>query len=135
MPKDIRQIEGIGKSYAEKLKSIGISTVEELLEKGATSKGREEIAEKIGISSKVVLKWVNKADLMRVRGIGEEYADLLEAAGVDTVPELSRRNPENLYEKIVEVNKEKKLVRQLPGVNKVAKWVEEAKKLPKKVTY
>ncbi|WP_457570075.1 DUF4332 domain-containing protein [Desulfurobacterium sp.] len=135
MAKKITEIEGIGSTYAEKLAQIGITSVEELLEKGATAKGREEIAEKTGISKKVILNWVNRADLMRVKGIGEEYADLLEAAGVDSVPELARRNPENLYQKLKEVNEQKKLVRQIPSVKQIEKWIEQAKELPKKVTH
>ncbi|OMH40484.1 DUF4332 domain-containing protein [Desulfurobacterium indicum] len=135
MAKKITEIEGIGSAYAEKLAQIGITSVEELLEKGATAKGREEIAEKTGISKKVILNWVNRADLMRVKGIGEEYADLLEAAGVDSVPELARRNPENLYQKLKEVNEQKKLVRQIPSVKQIEKWIAQAKELPKKVTH
>ena len=135
MARKITEIEGIGNVYAEKLQEIGITTVEELLEKGSTAKGREEIAEKTGISKKLILEWVNKADLMRIKGVGEEYADLLEAAGVDTVSELARRNPKNLYEKLIEVNEQKKLVRQLPSLNQIEKWIEEAKTLPRKITY
>ncbi len=135
MATKIIEIEGIGKSYAVKLEAAGIKTVEDLLEKGATAKGREKISEKTGISTKLILEWVNKADLMRIKGIGQEYADLLEAAGVDTVPELSRRNPQNLFEKLKEVNEEKKLVRQLPSLKKIENWVEQAKNLPKKVTH
>ena len=135
MARKITEIEGIGNVYAEKLQEIGITTVEELLEKGYTAKGREEIAEKTGISKKLILEWVNKADLMRIKGVGEEYADLLEAAGVDTVTELARRNPKNLYEKLIEVNEQKKLVRQLPSLNQIEKWIEEAKTLPRKITY
>ncbi|WP_457568470.1 DUF4332 domain-containing protein [Desulfurobacterium sp.] len=135
MGRKITDIEGIGDAYAEKLAEIGITTVEDLLEKGATAKGREEIAEKTGISKKVILNWVNRADLMRIKGVGEEYADLLEAAGVDSVPELARRNPENLHAKLVEVNEQKKLVRQLPSVKQIENWIEQAKKLPRKVTH
>ncbi len=129
------EIEGIGEAYAAKLIEIGISTTQELLEKGATPRGRAEIAEKTGISPKLILRWVNRADLIRVKGVGEEYADLLEMSGVDTVPELAQRNPDNLYQKLVEVNAEKKLVRQLPGRAQVADWVEQAKQLPRKIEY
>ncbi len=135
MARKITEIEGIGQKYSEKLKEIGITTVEELLEKGATPKGREEIAQKTGVSKKLVLSWVNKADLMRIKGVGQEYADLLEASGVDTVVELSHRNAENLYEKMKKVNEEKKLVRQLPSLKQVQDWIEQAKQLPRKVTY
>ena len=100
----ISDIEGIGATYAQKLSDIGIKTAEALLKQGATKKGRKEIAEKSSIADKQILKWVNRADLSRIKGIGEEYADLLEVAGVDTVPELGQRNAENLYNKMVEVN-------------------------------
>jgi predicted flap endonuclease-1-like 5' DNA nuclease len=128
-------VEGIGESYAQKLVGAGISTTQALLEKGASPQGRKEIAEKTGISPKLILQWVNHVDLFRVKGIGEEYADLLEAAGVDTVPELAQRNPESLYQKLAQVNQEKKLVRQLPSVTQVGGWVEQAKQLPRKITY
>ncbi|HHH41924.1 MAG TPA: DUF4332 domain-containing protein [Chloroflexi bacterium] len=128
-------VEGIGEVYAQKLKEAGIETTEALLEKGATPQGRQEIAEQTGISKTLILKWVNRVDLFRVKGIGEEYADLLEAAGVDTVPELAQRNPENLYRKLVEVNEAKRLVRQLPSQAQVEDWVEQAKQLPRVITY
>jgi predicted flap endonuclease-1-like 5' DNA nuclease len=131
----ITEIEGIGSNYAKKLSDIGISTIESLLEKGASKKGRKEIAEKADITDKLILKWVNRADLARVKGIGEEYADLLEMAGVDTVPELAQRNAENLYNKMVEVNAEKKLVRQVPAQSKVEDWVKQAKGMDRMVTY
>jgi predicted flap endonuclease-1-like 5' DNA nuclease len=131
----LTKVEGIGKAYAEKLEAIGIVSTDALLEKGATPQGRKEIAEKTGISPKLVLRWVNHVDLFRIKGVGEEYADLLETAGVDTVPELAQRNPENLHKKIVAINAEKKLVRQLPGLNQVREWVEQAKRLPRKITY
>ncbi len=131
----LTQIEGIGPAYAEKLNAIGLDSVETLLEKGATPKGREEIAEQSGISPTLILKWINQADLMRIKGIGSEYAELLEKAGVDTVAELAQRNPTNLHEKLVAVNEEKKLVRQLPTLNQVTSWVEQAKQLPRVVTY
>src|SRR5512143_19748 len=128
----IVKIEGIGKVYADKLVAAGIRTTEKLLEAGCKSKAREELAAKTGIPGKLILEWVNLADLMRIKGVGEEYSDLLEEAGVDTVVELSNRKAENLHPKLVETNKEKKLVRQLPGLKQVQKWVEEAKKLPRK---
>jgi predicted flap endonuclease-1-like 5' DNA nuclease len=106
-----------------------------LLEKGATPKGRKKIAEKAGISEKLILEWVNHADLFRVRGVGEEYADLLEEAGVDTVPELAQRKPENLYQKLREVNQAKKLVRRPPSQAEVSSWVKQAKELDRVVTY
>ncbi len=131
----IIEIEGIGAVYAQKLHGIGIETTEDLLAKGATPKGREEIAEKTGISAKLILRWVNMADLFRIKGIGEQYSDLLEAAGVDTVPELAQRNAENLHQKLVAVNEAKKLVRKLPTPAQVADWIEQAKKLPRVMTY
>ena len=131
----ISDIEGIGATYAQKLSEIGIKTTEALLKQGATKKGRKEIAEKSSIADKQISKWVNRADLSRIKGIGEEYADLLEVAGVDTVPELGQRNAENLYNKMVEVNAEKKLVRQVPAQSKVEDWVKQAKGLERVVTY
>jgi predicted flap endonuclease-1-like 5' DNA nuclease len=131
----LTQIEGIGEVYGQKLQEIGIATIEALLEKGASSKGREEIVEQTGISAKLIMKWVNRADLARLKGIGEEYADLLEAAGVDTVPELAQRNPQNLHQKMVEVNAEKKLVRRAPAESQVEGWVAQAKDLPPVVTH
>jgi predicted flap endonuclease-1-like 5' DNA nuclease len=129
------KVEGIGEVYAKKLIEVGIATTGALLEKGATPKGRKEIAEAADISHKLVLRWVNLVDLFRVKGIGEEYADLLEAAGVDTVPELKQRNPDNLFKKMKEVNKEKKLVRHMPGLGQVADWVTQAKTLPRIIEY
>ena len=131
----LTKIEGIGASYAEKLKAAGISTTETLLEKGATPAGRNKIIEDSGISKKLVLRWINMADLFRIKGVGEEYADLLEAAGVDTVPELAQRNAANLFEKMTSVNEKKKLVRGLPSLATVEGWVEQAKELPRKVNY
>ncbi len=128
-------IEGVGAAYAAKLKAAGVDTTEELLEMGSTPKGRKEIAEKSGISDKRILEWVNHVDLFRISGVGSEYADLLEASGVDTIPELAQRKAENLCKKMEEVNAEKKLVRRLPTVNEVTDWVEQAKKLPRVITY
>lgn len=128
-------VEGIGKKYAEKLKEIGVKSTDALLEKGSTPKGRKEIAEKADISPKLVLEWVNHVDLFRIKGVQEEYADLLEEAGVDTVPELAQRKPENLHKKLTEVNEKKKLVRQLPSEKQVADWVKQAKKLPRRIKY
>ncbi len=131
----IKKIEGIGDEYARRLKELGIYTVEALLERGATPQGRAEIAERTGISPQLILEWVNHADLFRIKGIGEEYADLLEEAGVDTVPELAQRNPEHLYNRLVQINREKKLVRRLPTAAQVRSWVEQAKELPRVVQY
>jgi predicted flap endonuclease-1-like 5' DNA nuclease len=128
-------IEGIGESFAQKLQDAGVTTTEMLLDKGATPAGRKAVAEATGISETLILKWANRADLFRVKGIGEEYADLLEAAGVDTVPDLARRNAENLHEKLTAVNAEKALVRRVPTLEAVQGWVAEAKELPRKLTY
>ena len=131
----ILKIEGIGEVYREKLVSFGIKTVEALLKQGASSSGRSRIANGTGIYSGLILEWVNHADLWRIKGVSEEYSDLLEEAGVDTVVELAQRNPENLYAKIKEVNMAKKLVRRLPSAKQVADWVSQAKWLPRVVTY
>jgi predicted flap endonuclease-1-like 5' DNA nuclease len=132
---NIVDIEGIGKVYADKLEAAGITTVEALLERGATPKGRQELAEETGISGPLILEWVNLADLFRIKGIGEEFSDLLEEAGVDTVPELAQRNPENLHRKLIEVNEAKDLVRRVPGLSQVEDWVAQAKALPRVVSY
>ena len=128
-------IEGVGKTYAAKMEKIGVKTVEELLRQGASKKGRTALAEKSGVSDKLILEWVNRADLTRIRGVSTQYADLLESAGVDSVPELAQRNAENLQQKMAEVNTKKKLVRLVPGINSVSSWVEQAKNLPKLVTH
>jgi len=129
------KIEGIGEKYATKLKMIGISTTGTLLDRGRTPRGRKEIAEKSKISKTLILEWVNLADLFRIKGVGEEYSDLLEEAGVDTVVELAQRNPANLYASVVDVNKKKKLVRKLPTEDQIKDWVKQAKKLPRIVKY
>jgi predicted flap endonuclease-1-like 5' DNA nuclease len=131
----IIDVEGIGVEYAKKLKAAGISTTDGLLKAGSTPKGREELAGKSGVSEKLILAWVNHADLYRIKGVGSEYSDLLEEAGVDTVPELAQRKPENLLEKMVEVNAAKKLVRKLPALKQVEDWVNQAKKLPRVINY
>ena len=131
----IIDVEGIGSVYAKKLIKAGISTTNKLLKKGATAKGRQEIESMTGIGHALVLEWVNHADLYRIKGVAEEYSDLLEEAGVDTVPELAQRNAANLHAKLVEVNDAKKLVRQLPSEKQVVDWVSQAKKLPRVVQY
>jgi predicted flap endonuclease-1-like 5' DNA nuclease len=128
-------VEGIGDVYSQKLKDAGVRSVEDLLKKGSSPAGRKEIAEKTGISDQLVLEWVNHCDLFRIKGVGEEYSDLLEEAGVDTVPELAQRNPANLFAKMDETNKEKKLVRKMPVESQVADWIEQAKRLPRIITY
>jgi len=131
----LAEIEGIGATYAAKLAEQGITTVEALLRAGGAAKSREQLAEATGISRKLILEWVNLADLFRIKGIGEEYSDLLEEAGVDTVAELAQRNPENLYRALAEMNQAKKLVRRLPSQQQVADWVAQAKGLPRAVEY
>ena len=128
-------IEGIGEVYARKLTDAGLTTLETLLEAGASPKGRKALAEKADISEKLILEWVNHADLYRIKGVAEEYSDLLEEAGVDTVPELAQRNAANLYAKLVETNAAKELVRRLPTQAQVADWIEQAKALPRVITY
>jgi predicted flap endonuclease-1-like 5' DNA nuclease len=132
----LTQIEGIGETYCKKLQEAGITTQEKLLEAGSTPKGRKELADKSGISKKLILGWINRADLARVKGIGEEYADLLELAGVDTVPELAQRNAANLHTKITEVAESRgNVVRRVPSSSEVGKWVEQAKELPRAINY
>ena len=131
----LEKIEGVGEFYAQKLREAGIRTTQALLEKGASPQGRKEIAEKTDIGGTLILEWVNHVDLFRIKGVGEEYSDFLEAAGVDTVPELAQRNPEYLYQKLVAVNQEKELVRRLPNQAQVSDWVEQAKRLPRVITY
>lgn len=131
----LSEIEGIGSVYEEKLKTAGVTSVETLLSTGATRKGRTDLAAKSEISEKLILEWVNRADLDRVKGIGSEYADLLEASGVDTVPELSHRKAANLLAKMTEVNEAKKLVKKMPTLNQVEGWIENAKGLPRVIEY
>ncbi len=131
----LAKIEGIGEKYAAKLQAAGVTTLEDLLEKGNTPQKRKALAEATGASEKLILEWVNLADLFRIKGIGEEYSDLLEEAGVDTVVELAQRNPENLLAKMTEINEQKKLVRRLPVLSQVQDWVEQAKKLPRVIEY
>jgi uncharacterized membrane protein HdeD (DUF308 family) len=132
---NLTNIEGIGPKYAQSLSEIGLETPGDLLEKGSTPNGRSEIAEQTGISSKLVLSWVNYADLFRIKGVAAQYAELLEAAGVDTVPELARRNPQNLHVALEKINREKKHVRKIPTEAQVESWVVQAKELPRKIQY
>jgi len=131
----LMMIEGIGEAYETKLKIAGVKSVEALLKTCATKKGRDLLAEQSGIGEKLILKWANHADLFRIKGIGGEYAELLEAAGVDTVPELAKRKPANLMAKIIEVNEAKELVRKLPTEKQVESWVEQAAGLPRILNY
>ncbi len=132
---NIIDIEGIGPAYAKKLAKAGLTTVEGLLKAGASPKGRKEIAEKSGIDVTLVLEWVNRADLYRIKGIAKQYSDLLEKAGVDTVVELSKRVAANLNKKMEEVNMAKNLVNGMPGEKRVEDWIAQAKKLPRVITY
>lgn len=131
----IDKLEGVGPAYAKKLNQAGIRTVRDLLRACGTPEGRKEVAQQTGIDGKLILRWTNMADLFRIRGIGPQYAELLEAAGVDTVPELAQRNPENLYSKLAEVNAEKRMVKQLPTLRLVRTWVEQARKIGRRVYY
>ena len=131
----IEKIEGIGQVYARKLSEVGVKYTDDLLNQGKSRKGREDLVEKTGISSLLILKWVNMADLMRIRGIGEEYSELLERAGVDTVKELRNRNPFNLHEALGQANETHKLVRKLPTLSDVEGWVKEAKESEPLMTY
>jgi predicted flap endonuclease-1-like 5' DNA nuclease len=131
----LTKIEGIGPVYAEKLRAAGVTTVEKLLDAGATPKGRQQLEEATDIGHKLIMEWVNLADLMRIKGISEEYSDLLEEAGVDTVKELRNRNADNLHAALVKTNQEKNLVRRVPARRQVADWIAQAQTLPAKVTY
>ncbi|MBV9106733.1 MAG: DUF4332 domain-containing protein [Verrucomicrobia bacterium] len=133
--KHINEIEGIGPSHAEKLESHGIRTVEDLLKSGATPNAREELVKQTGISHHLILKWVNEADLFRVKGIARQYTELLRSAGVDSVKELAQRRADHLHEELAAINREKKHVHEVPGVNAIERWIEEAKALPGMVTY
>lgn len=131
----IEEIEGIGPVMGEKLRAAGVKTTDALLENTKTKKQRQDLAEATGISEKLILKFANMADLFRINGVGQEFAELLEAAGVDTVPELAQRRPDNLTAKMEEVNAEKKLTRRTPSLKEVEKWVAEAKELPRALEY
>lgn len=131
----IIDIEGIGPAYAKKLAGAGVSTTGRLLKVAAHAAGRKDLAKQTEATTKQVLEWVNRADLMRVSGVGTQYSDLLEASGVDTVMELAQRNAQNLYEKMAEVNGAKSLVRVLPSPDKVADWVAQAAKMPRVVSH
>lgn len=132
---NIAEIEGIGEAYAAKLKNADVITVEGLLKAGCEKKGRKEIAEKSGISETLILDWVNRADLTRIKGVSTQYTDLLKHAGVDTIPEMAQRKAENLTVKMAEVNAAKNLVRKLPTEAQVKDWVAQAKELPRIVNY
>ncbi|GGZ47658.1 DUF4332 domain-containing protein [Mesonia mobilis] len=131
----IETIESIGPVTAEKLGKAEITTTEALLEKAASKSGRKSVAEASGISEGKILDFVNMADMMRIKGIGGEFAELLKASGVDTVKELRNRNAENLFEKMTSVNEEKKLTRRVPSVKQLQEFVDIAKDTEPMVTY
>jgi predicted flap endonuclease-1-like 5' DNA nuclease len=131
----IEEIEGIGPAYGAKLKAAGIADTDSLLARCGAKKGRTEVAKETGLDESRLLKWANMADLMRISGVGEEYSELLEAAGVDTVKELQHRNAENLASKMAEVNAAKKLTRVVPAATQVEKWIEQAKSLTPMISH
>lgn len=135
MAKKISDIEGIGPSFAQKLAKANIRSVNGLLKMCNDKKGRKSVSEKTGIDESKLLKWANLADLYRIKGVGSEYSELLEAAGIDTVKELRNRNADNLHQKIKEVNAKKKLVRQMPGLKKIEGFISHAKKLNPMITH
>ena len=135
MNRTIKAIEGIGPKYAEMLKSAGVMNTAQLLAEGGERKGRAQLAERCGINEKLILRWVNMSDLFRIKGIAGQWAELLEASGVDTVKELRTRNPENLAETMRETNHQKRLVKQVPNAAQVRSWIDQAKKLRPAVSY
>lgn len=128
-------VEGIGPVNAEKLKKAGVGSTDALLKMGGTAAGRKNLAAKADVSGTLLLEWVNHVDLFRIKGVGEEYADLLEEAGVDSVPELAQRKAENLLAKMNEVNANKNLVNKMPSLSQVEAWIAQAKKLPRAVSH
>ena len=131
----IEAIEGIGPKYAEILRGAGIASTGQLLAQGSRPQGRRELAERLNINEKLILQWVNMSDLFRIKGVGGQYAELLEASGVDTVKELRNRNAPNLADKMREVNAQKRLVRQVPNLERVENWIQQAKQLEPAVFY
>jgi predicted flap endonuclease-1-like 5' DNA nuclease len=132
---NIEEIEGIGPAFAEKLRAAGISSVEELLSAGKTPAMRQALAEKTGLNGDSILTWVNHADLFRITGVASEFAELLEASGVDSVPELAQRVAANLHERVTEVNARRSLTRRVPSVEMLEDWIKEAKTLPRMVEH
>jgi len=131
----IEKIEGVGSKFASKLEKVGIRNTKQLLDKAATRKGRKDLAQESGIEEKLLLKWANMCDLMRIKGVGEEFSELLEVAGVDTVKELAKRRADNLHKAMAEANEKRKLVRQLPGLGQVESWVNQAKAIDPVMKY
>jgi len=132
---NLKDIEGIGDAFAATLAGAGLTTTDDLLREAGSASGRRTLAGKVNLPESRILDWVNRADLMRIRGVGSEYSDLLEAAGVDTVRELGTRVPANLHARLVEVNDQRQLVRRAPTVTEVETWITEAKTLPAMVSY
>ena len=131
----IQDIEGIGPSYGEKLAKAGIKTTDDFLKHCCDKAGRTKMAAATGMSEKLILRWANQADLMRISGVGPQFGELLEAAGVDTVKELKMRNADNLAKRIAEINTEKKLARSTPATSVVTEWIEQAKTLPPTISH
>lgn len=131
----LTDIKGLSDAQAETLKGAGVTTQEKMLEMCGEKKSRKEIASSTGLDEKELLEWLNRADLARIKGVSTAYADLLELAGVDTVPELAQRNGANLHAKMVEINDEKSFVQQMPGASQVEGWVTQAKELPRAIHY
>ena len=131
----IEEIEGIGPEYGQKLRDVDIQTTDDLLRRCGDKKGREGVSTETGISEKLILEWVNLADLMRINGVGEEYADLLEEAGVDTVKELRHRNAENLAAAMAEINEKKNLTDRVPSAETVQKWIDQAGEMEPMVSH
>lgn len=131
----IIEIEGIGSIYAAKLNQAGIITTDDLLNRAATKKGREELASATDIPEKLILKWTNHADLFRIKGVAGQFAELLEAAGVDTVKELRHRVAANLYAKMIEVNEAKNLCNRVPAEKEIQRMIDQAKELTPVMTY
>jgi predicted flap endonuclease-1-like 5' DNA nuclease len=129
LDQDVETIEGIGPTYGNKLRNSGVRVIEDLLRAGATGRGRRILANRVGVAQGTLLKWVYRADFFRIRGIGTQYSALLESAGVNTVADLSRRNPKNLYAKLREINRKKNLVRRVPPYRTVQVWIRSAKNL------
>ena len=128
-------IEGVGARYAAKLDKVGIRSTKQFLDRAATRKSRKELADASGIDEKLILRWANMCDLMRIKGVGEEFSELLEVAGVDTVKELAKRKADNLHKAMTAANEKKKLVRQLPGVGQIESWVTQAKSIDPVMRY
>jgi predicted flap endonuclease-1-like 5' DNA nuclease len=131
----IADIAGIGSEAASALKSVGIRTTARLLEEAKNPRGRQRLAQQIGFDEKRILRWANLVDRMRIKGVGEDYAELLRAAGVDTVKELKYRNPAKLAKAMKDANAKRKLVRVLPSDRAVERWIDSAKRLPLKISY